>query len=162
MRCAPLVLVHTIHILNSCKMNTEIQLPTVVQSATLKLSENAIGTFGALTESAVDYGFSATNLTKEGTAVIINAINADGSKKKYILSKELSKLYKAGEIQLNHLFDLDVRTGPGDDGETVNVICKPAQEIKVSASKVRNNAKPFAPKVTMTDAEIKALVNVEY
>lgn len=143
-------------------MNTEIQLPTVVQASTLKLSENAIGTFGNLTIDAVDYGFSATNLAKEGTSVIINAINADGSKKKYILSKELGKMYKAGEIKLNNLFDLDVRTGPGDNGETVNVICKPAEEIRISASKARDNAKPFAPKVTMTDEQIKALCNVEY
>ena len=162
MRCAPLMLVHTIHILNSCKMNTEIQLPTVVQSATLKLSENAIGTFGSLTESAVTYDFVDKNLANPDTALIILAIDANRKEEKYILSKELSRKYYAKEITFNQLFDLGVRTGVGDKGEIVNVICAPAERTSIDATKVRAKASPFAPKSTMTDAEIKALVNVEY
>ena len=143
-------------------MNTEIQLPTVAQASTLKLSENSVGTFGSLTANAVDYGFSKVNLANPDTTVIINAIDANGAKTKYTLSKELGKLYKAGQIKFNQLFDLDVRQGVGTDGEIVSVICKPAELITISASAARANAKPFVPKTTMTDAEIKALVNVEY
>ncbi len=143
-------------------MNTEIQLPTVVQSATLKLSENAIGTFGSLTESAVKYDFVDKNLANPDTALIVIAIDANRKEEKYILSKELSRKYYAKEITFNQLFDLGVRTGVGDKGEIVNVICAPAERTSIDATKARAAAKPFAPKSSMTDEQIKALVNVEY
>lgn len=139
-------------------MEAVIQLPQPAIQSAVKMTETTMGTFGALTSQAVNYGFDPTNFANQDTALLIFAIDSAGKRDKFVLSKELSREYYAKEIEFNQLLDLDVRLAISDAGEEIKIIAKPSQMMTFAANKVV--AKPYKAKTTLSEADVLALANV--
>jgi hypothetical protein len=149
------------------KMEPVITLPSApgaqTSNSTLKLSDETIGTFRALTAHCTGAEFDPTNFRNKETAILIVATDPEGRELPFWLSKPLSKLYYKGEINFNQLFELKVREGVREDGTGVRIICSPGEErIKIDLTKARAAAKPFKPATVMTEEDMKILCNVEY
>ena len=138
-----------------------LELPQLVQSS-VKMTDTVLGTLEAHARSkgGTHWGFIDTNMANPDTAVMLFATNESHTARfaKYIISKELSKEYKAGTISFNQLMNLEVRLAHNEKGEEIFIVGKPQALIGFAMDKVK--ATDYKPKTSLSEADALKWANV--